>query len=272
MKATVAAPTSPAFPFPGGSIPSSRLNTSAPLSLAPILNKLTGANLKATLQTTSAELPLAFTRLPGGNPSLPLQQPSMSEPSLGEHCNRQDVANEKVAVEVHQVCYHTAVWEKFHILGRVQVFAVSSMCAVVIAAPLALASIPSDGTSLQPFLGPPRRFDPLISFGSFFVSVLTVFLGYYHLGRHGALWGLATSAVTCFVTYLCAFWLFGFELVGHSIAIQVLTFVGALFAVIVLIFVLHIKASNSSAIRDAQLALHLVPDTSDGLIDRSGRV
>jgi hypothetical protein len=52
----------------------------------------------------------------------------------------------------------------------------------------------------------------------------------------------------------------------------VLTFVGALFAVIVLIFVVHIRASNSSAIRDAQLALHLVPHTSDALIDRNGRV
>ena len=160
---------------------------------------------------------------------------------------------------MHQFCYDTAVWEKFHILGRVQVFAVSSVCAVLIAAPLALASIPSDGTLMQSFLGPPRRFDPLISFGSAFVSVLTVFLGYYHLGRHGVVWGLAASAVTCFVTYVCAFWLFGFELVGHSVVIQVLTFVGALFAVIILIFAVHIKASNSNDIRDAQLALHLVP-------------
>jgi hypothetical protein len=170
------------------------------------------------------------------------------------------------------VCYDTVVWQKFHVLGRVQVFVVSSVCAVVIAVPLALASIPSDGTSMQPFLGPPRRFDPLITFASAFVSVLTVFLGYYHLGRHGALRSLGVSAVTCFVTYVCAFWIFGFELVGHSVVIQALTFVGALLAATVLIFVVHMKASNSSAIRDGQLALHLVPHTLDAQVNENRRV
>ena len=67
------------------------------------------------------------------------------------------------------------VWQKFHILSRGQVFFVASLCAVVIAIAVALASIPADGVSWNRFLGPSRQFDPFINFGSAFVSVLPVF-------------------------------------------------------------------------------------------------
>ena len=66
--------------------------------------------------------------------------------------------------------------------------------------PFALASIPADGVSWNRFLGPSRQFDPFINFGSAFVSVLLVFLGYYHLARLGAFLGIAISALTCFTT------------------------------------------------------------------------
>jgi hypothetical protein len=96
------------------------------------------------------------------------------------------------------------VWQKFHILSRAQVFVVASMCAVVIALAVALASIPADGTSWNRFLGPSRQLDPFINFGSAFVSVLPVFLGYYHLARLGAFLGAAISALTCFATQVSA--------------------------------------------------------------------
>jgi hypothetical protein len=46
------------------------------------------------------------------------------------------------------------VWQKFHILTRAQVFVLASVCAVVIALAVALASIPADGVSWNRFLGP----------------------------------------------------------------------------------------------------------------------
>lgn len=157
------------------------------------------------------------------------------------------------------LAYNAGVWQKYHILSPVQVFVLSSVCAVLIAAPLALASIPSDGTSMQRFLGPPRQFDPLINFGSVFVSVLPVFLSYYHLGRLGALLGLAISAVTYFGIRVCAVFIFAFELVGHSVAFEAVAYVGVCLLVSMLLFAAHMKASNSPAIRDAQRLLHLVP-------------
>jgi hypothetical protein len=109
------------------------------------------------------------------------------------------------------------VWQKFHILSQSQVFALASACAVVIAFAVALASIPADGTSWNRFLGPSRQFDPFINFGSAFVSVLPVFVGYYHLARLGVLLGVAVSAAMFFATQFCAFFVFAFQLVGHSV-------------------------------------------------------
>jgi cation transport ATPase len=40
-----------------------------------------------------------------------------------------------------RVGYNPVMWQKFHILSRAQVFVVSSVCAVVIAVPFALASL-----------------------------------------------------------------------------------------------------------------------------------
>ncbi len=108
------------------------------------------------------------------------------------------------------------VWQKFHILSRVQVFVVASVCAAVIALAIALVSFPADGTSWYRFLGPSRQFDPFINYGSAFVSVLPVLLGYYHLARVGALLGIAISLVMCFVTQVCAGFVFGLQLVGSQ--------------------------------------------------------
>ena len=127
----------------------------------------------------------------------------------------------------------------------------------MIAIAVALASIPSDGTSWNRFLGPSRQLDPFINFGSAFVSVLPVFLGYYHLARLGALLGLAVSVLICFATQVCAFFIFAFQLVGQSVVLQEVTYVGTWLLLSTLVLGAHMKASNSDVVRDAQRLLHL---------------
>jgi hypothetical protein len=163
--------------------------------------------------------------------------------------------------------YNARVWQRFHILSRLQVFVVASVCAAILALAVALASIPADGTSWYRFLGPSRQFDPFINFGSAFVSVLPVLLGYYHLARVGALLGFAVSAVMCFVTQVCAGFVFGFQLIGHSVLLQERTYSGIWLLLSILVLWGHMKASNSHAIREAQRSLRLAPN---GLEDTLG--
>ena len=122
---------------------------------------------------------------------------------------------------------------------------------------VALSSIPAAGISWNRFLGPSRQFDPFINFGSAFVSVLPVFLGYYHLARLGPLLGIATPAAMCFATQGCAFLVFAFQLVGHSAVLQGVTYVVVWLLLSMLVLWIHKKASTSTAIRNAQHSLHL---------------
>src|ERR1039458_3657267 len=144
------------------------------------------------------------------------------------------------------------MWQKFHILIRAQVFVLTSVCAAVIAFAVALAWLPADGTSWNRFLGPSRQFDPFINFGSAFVSVLPVLLGYYHLARLGALLGCAVSAVMCFATQVCAGFVFGIQLLGNSVVLQKVAYVGVWLVLSTLVFWVHMRLSNSPAVRDAQ--------------------
>jgi hypothetical protein len=160
------------------------------------------------------------------------------------------------------------VWQKFHILTRAQVFVLACVCAAVIALAVALASIPVDGTSWNRFLGPSRQLDPFINFGSAFVSVLPLFLGYYHLARLGTFLGVAISALTCFTTQLCAGFIFVFQLVGRSVVLQEATYVGVWMLISVLVLWMHIKASKSPAVKETQRLLHL-PDLQSFPLDES---
>jgi hypothetical protein len=152
--------------------------------------------------------------------------------------------------------YNPIVWQKFHILGRVQVFVVSSVCAAVISSPLALASMGRYG---RPFLGWPHEFDPLINFGLVFVSALPVFLGYYHLGRIGALLTVAVSAVMYFAARLCASLLFVFFY--QALVFDAIAYLSTCLLLSMPVFAAHMKSSDSRAIRDAQRSLRLVRDT-----------
>jgi hypothetical protein len=162
------------------------------------------------------------------------------------------------------------VWQKFHILSRAQVFVVAALCAVVIALAVLLVSIPAAGISWYRFLGPSRQFDPFINFGSAFVSVFPLLLGYYHLARLGALAGLAVSAAMYWATQVCAFFLFAFQLVGRSVVLQEATYVVVLLLLTVTTLWVHMKASNSRAILDAQRLLHLTPQTQIPWLTKPG--
>jgi hypothetical protein len=144
------------------------------------------------------------------------------------------------------------VWRNFHILNRAQVFLVSSLSATIVATPFAIASILHERAGLFRDLGWPHQFDPLIIFGSVFLSLIPVFLAYYHLGRLGAMFSLAVAVATFYGTSLCALLFFEGGVwsgaVGYT-AICLLLYTTW--------FVLHTKAGGSRQIQDAQRRLGL---------------
>ena len=123
----------------------------------------------------------------------------------------------------------------------------------MIAALLAIALIRHDETAILRDLFWPHRFDGFINFGAFFVSAIPPFLGYYHLGRLGALLGLPVSALACYAMGLCAFLSFAHRADWMSI----LAYLGAYLLLLMIQFAAHMKASNSGTIRDAQRSLRL---------------
>jgi hypothetical protein len=136
------------------------------------------------------------------------------------------------------------------------------VCAGVIALAVALASIPADGTSWNRLLGPSRQLDPFINFGSAFVLVLPVFVGYYHLARLGGFLGIAFSAVSYLTIQVCAGFVFVFQLVGNSVALQKkVTYVGVWLLLSMLVLWVHMKLSNSPTVRDAQRSMRLIRDS-----------
>jgi len=157
------------------------------------------------------------------------------------------------------------VWRKFHILNRTQVFVVASVCSVVIGFAVALASIPADGVSWGRFLGPSRQLDPFINFGSAFISVLPVLLGYYHLARVGALMGIAISAFACFATQVCAEFIFGLQVVGRSTVVQEATYVGVWLLLGIVLLWAHIRAYNSDAARWMQHPILFTAQTDNAM-------
>jgi len=143
----------------------------------------------------------------------------------------------------------------------VQSFALGSVCAAVIALPLAIRLVSLDDTSLLRDLFWPHQLDPYIVFPAFFIGVLPVLLGYFHLGRLGVIlnlglgfalvWLIAACAALCFVCLLV--WL------GMSYAVCVLL-------VYLLMLWLHMKAVTSPSVRDAQRKMRLVRANTPSLL------
>jgi hypothetical protein len=162
-------------------------------------------------------------------------------------------------VVIRALAIMSVVWQKLHVLTRAQVFVVASVCAVVIAVAVALASIPADGISWNRFLGPSRQLDPLINFGLVLVSVIPVFLGYYHLSRIGAFLGLVISALMVYLTALFAMFIFTFQLVGRSEVLEASAYIGFCLLLSTLFFAIHMKVSKSRTIQNAQRSLRPAP-------------
>jgi hypothetical protein len=149
------------------------------------------------------------------------------------------------------------MWQRFRILSPTQVFGLAAVCAVVIGAGIAIASIPADGIPMYRFLAPSRELDPYINFGLAVVSIIPVFLSYYHLGRFGVLFGITIAGLACFVTWLCAVVVFGYEMLGKSRVIEAATYTCFCLLVSVLAFMAHTRASNSRGVQNAQRLLRL---------------
>lgn len=142
-------------------------------------------------------------------------------------------------------------------LDRVQVFVVSLFCTVILAASVAIATVPSPGTSVQRFLGPSHDLDPLINFGSVVVSILPLFLAYYHLGPLGVLLSFVVSGILYSITRTYAWLVFGYGWFGHSILREASTYLAFCLMIVLVQGFGHVKASKSQAIQRAQRAMHL---------------
>ncbi len=68
--------------------------------------------------------------------------------------------------------YNSAVWRTFHILGRKQIFVVSSVSSAVIATSFVLTSMSHNQTGILRDLVWPHQFAPIIIFGAAFLSLL----------------------------------------------------------------------------------------------------
>jgi hypothetical protein len=154
-------------------------------------------------------------------------------------------------IQGNALSYNAAVWQKFHILGRVQVFIVSTMCAAVIAGSFASVVGFRDGFLRDLFW--PHQFDFFVNFSAFFLLVIPLFLGYYHLARLGVLLSLLVSALTYFAMGLCALFIFSV----HADLLGAVAYVGAGLLLCILLFAAHMKASKSRVVREAQRLLRL---------------
>jgi hypothetical protein len=150
-----------------------------------------------------------------------------------------------------------AMWVRFRILTRSHVFILACLCACVIAFPIALASIPADGTSWYRFLGPSRQFDPWIDFGSAFVSIVPLFVGYYHLGRTGAMVGAAAAMLLYMATQVVGTLVFGIEVFGKEVVVKQVAYLGGCSLLTLSVLWVHFKASNSRTVRETQHSLGL---------------
>ena len=97
----------------------------------------------------------------------------------------------------------------------------------------------------------PHQFNPFLTFAVVFLALLPVLLGYYHLGRVGLILGALVAMGTGFIMTLSTLLI----MLGW---LGVLAYIVIGLLVCLLLFLAHMKTSNSPSIRNAQRALHLV--------------
>jgi len=146
------------------------------------------------------------------------------------------------------------VWRRIRVLGPLQSFALGSVCAAVIALPLASRLIFLDNTSLLRDLFWPHQLDPYVVFPAFFIGVLPVLLGYFHLGRLGVILSLGLGLALVWLMAVCAALCF----VRLPVWLGMLSYTVCVLLVYLLMFWLHMKAVTSPSVRDAQRKMRLV--------------
>ncbi len=127
----------------------------------------------------------------------------------------------------------------------------ASASAAILALPFAVNSVSRNETAMFRDLFWPHQFNPFLTFAVAFLALLPVLLGYYHLGRVGLILGTLVAMGTGFIMTLSTLLI----MLGW-LGVLAYTVIGLL--VCLLLFLAHMKTSNSPSIRDAQRALHLV--------------
>jgi hypothetical protein len=147
------------------------------------------------------------------------------------------------------------VWRKFHLLTPLHVFIVASLSASVFAAVVALQSVSNDETAIMRDLLWPHQLDPYVGFAATFLAVIPIFLGYYHLGRLGAVLSLLFSGAIWYAVILSAFCV----LLPRNIRFGLIAFEIICLLLYALLFRCNVKMAEARAVREAQRKLRLLP-------------
>ena len=162
------------------------------------------------------------------------------------------------------------MWRKLHVLGPVQSLVLASISAAFIALPIAVQLVSRYQAARFRIDFWPDALNPYITFSIVLIGVLPVLLGYYHLARLGFLLGVAAGLAVAWSMALCG--ILSFVWVGHyfgSVWLSVVLYAACVAVVYLLIARLHLLATRSSFLRDAQRKLSRVPSGTLALL-RSG--
>jgi len=159
-----------------------------------------------------------------------------------------------------QLATIAVMWRKLHVLSPGQSLVLASVSAALIALPITLQSVSRDEAAHFRFQLWPDTLNPFITFPVFFIGVLLVLLGYYHLGRLGFLLSVFAAFAVAWSIAVCA--IFSFVGAGHyfgSIRLGAILYSTLVVAIYLLAARLHLRAAKSPSLHDAQLKLRLVP-------------
>jgi hypothetical protein len=151
------------------------------------------------------------------------------------------------------------VWRKFHLLTPSHLFMVASLSASVLAAPVALLYASHHATNIMRDLLWPHQLDPYIGFAATFLAIIPIFLGYYHLGRVGAVLSLLFSCVIWYAAILAAFCVFLPRRVEFGVGAY------GMFCLLLysLLFWCDLKMADARAVKEAQRKLQLLPPVAE---------
>src|ERR1051326_3212668 len=105
------------------------------------------------------------------------------------------------------------MWRRLHVLSPVQALIVTSVSSASIA--LALAARSSAGNEIAMLRLWPYTLDPYLTFSFIFVGLVSVLLGYYHLGRLGFLLNIGAGFAFAWIMAACG--ILSFWGVGHFV-------------------------------------------------------